>query len=1552
MFALWLPESGPAPAQNMPEEDEVDLWGKLDSASHEGCEENTRRILRAVGRGERADDVARVNLQVGQEDKVREDTPWYWTMAFPWLFPDGCGDISAPSRVHGFQTKGNAVGDLKHWASVLFAWEDNRFAEDPSFPFVLTNIMQRKTSRGGAAAWLKQRMDDADPTLEEVAATGLDKLDGMFKSVFAQSANVKGTRSYWGGVRRTLEAIVRHQIYLGKALPSFFISSSCAEFHHAALVKVVADAASRKPGADAAAEIQRRMRADETFLRSMIKKYSALVCEYFYLKTKQFIHSVLGPVLDIFDYFLRFEFAKNRGAIHSHMLAWRRDRRPHTLFQEADASLHKFEALIADFLADLGFNRDTPEGEQPQPEGSRAGPDDPNVLRGSFDSIAGCKRKQADVDWMIRHHICTSYCLVVPASKRRRADGTVSREMKCRFFDVAKSNMVQVEGKRGYYVTRAHRPNQSRGRLYRNHKKILQYDLPRSHPRLLQQPVQFLWCWRANMDVSPMLSMDDADAPCFNDTHGAMDYVVSYNCKENPEGPASIQAYKDHVQMLSEQDPARPLSSIVQTLLALSVGEREVPLQQALFEGLGRPCWISSFKTIFVSLGASRRIVGHAKNKNSEDATGSRAPILAKNVADRYKQIVQKVLDDPSTEPKVLLADGTTTKLVRDVSLYDYASTGPQSACQVGSYVPVASGVGHLQASFPLKANFCLSMLRLFKPSFVWNGSLLEGKEGGPDQEQIDEFNAFLQEDACPAFLWADCLRAQTKAMQQARRGTKKQGHPNVYDASASSSSDSGSDVVDSDEEEMRQFAKAVSTKMHADEESSELVEDHRFQAHNFSRLQTLTPQQMRDGVHNRLHGDAQMRGDAFWDEKRRWFDEQMALADSVVMLPKPAALWTEEELLSGNADQKLVLSLILQHCRKISLAASAGQTQPWLVRDVPPLRLIVTGSAGTGKSFVLRAATFLIQRLFGLEAARNCAPSGAAANQNGGTTTHALAGLRPGTCAGVSGSVAGRMQARLQGLVCLFVDEMSMMSLSALAEFEDRMRVGAQNGACGDVQQSFGMIPIVVLLGDHGQLGPCEINSSRLCDVERELKASKDKRGMQIYKSFTSAVFLTRMQRQTSDLVPCYSCPPSFHTPGAPCAFFAEMLHRMRFGRSSEADYVWLLHRHIDGIRQRDAEEAAHFDKPDCLHLVPTREAVHNGSVSRFEHFLSSLASQRGPDYAFACAIRAKNTNAARKHASQYDDFAGLPAFVVLCRDCPVMLTSNRCLPWGLFNGAVGSIRDIIYAAGSEPSSDGNTWPVVILVHFAGYTGPALLPNEPCVVPIFPLERSGTLAAPGNKASSGTRVAFPLKTAFCLTCHKAQGCTCGKGHAFSRVMVDLGDSKTESWAANLGFVALSRATEGSRVAVCGELSLNRVQQMTAGSVVQMVRKEDTRLRSMHEMLRQRQQTAESFESTLRWALHSQPAHPGAGAAQPASSNVPLSTTTSAAGTGRLSQATSLQQSADAATPPMLSTVPGVAWSSAQQHEWLCLRLWQAQQAANALPPNVPPPPPPPPPSV
>ena len=78
-----------------------------------------------------------VNLQFGQTDKINETTPYYFSMAFPALFPDGRGDISAPNHVHGFATSGTSIGDYHTWMSILFRFHDNRFAEDAGFALLV-----------------------------------------------------------------------------------------------------------------------------------------------------------------------------------------------------------------------------------------------------------------------------------------------------------------------------------------------------------------------------------------------------------------------------------------------------------------------------------------------------------------------------------------------------------------------------------------------------------------------------------------------------------------------------------------------------------------------------------------------------------------------------------------------------------------------------------------------------------------------------------------------------------------------------------------------------------------------------------------------------------------------------------------------------------------------------------------------------------------------------------------------------------------------------------------------------------------------------------------------------------------------------------------------------------------------------------------------------------------------------------------------------------------------------------------------------------------------
>ena len=63
-----------------------------------------------------------------------------------------------------------------------------------------------------------------------------------FVNLHSWTSQIQGTDAYWGDVRRHCEACIRHNIIRGRGLPSFSITSSCAEFHHPALSRLVAEA--------------------------------------------------------------------------------------------------------------------------------------------------------------------------------------------------------------------------------------------------------------------------------------------------------------------------------------------------------------------------------------------------------------------------------------------------------------------------------------------------------------------------------------------------------------------------------------------------------------------------------------------------------------------------------------------------------------------------------------------------------------------------------------------------------------------------------------------------------------------------------------------------------------------------------------------------------------------------------------------------------------------------------------------------------------------------------------------------------------------------------------------------------------------------------------------------------------------------------------------------------------------------------------------------------------------------------------------------------------
>ena len=93
-------------------------------------------------------------LQVGNNSSNPEKVPWpeqldeepvsdfsygYFTKCFPHLFPDGMADIT--------KSRPGVQPTMKQWVQHLLK-VDRRFAKDPQFILVVTNIMQKKQALG------------------------------------------------------------------------------------------------------------------------------------------------------------------------------------------------------------------------------------------------------------------------------------------------------------------------------------------------------------------------------------------------------------------------------------------------------------------------------------------------------------------------------------------------------------------------------------------------------------------------------------------------------------------------------------------------------------------------------------------------------------------------------------------------------------------------------------------------------------------------------------------------------------------------------------------------------------------------------------------------------------------------------------------------------------------------------------------------------------------------------------------------------------------------------------------------------------------------------------------------------------------------------------------------------------------------------------------------------------------------------------------------------------------------------------------------------------
>ena len=124
--------------------------------------------------------------------------------------------------------------------------------------------------------------------------------------------------------------------------------------------------------------------------------------------------------------------------------------------------------------------------------------------------------------------------------------------------------------------------------------------------------------------------------------------------------------------------------------------------------------------------------------------------------------------------------------------------------------------------------------------------------------------------------------------------------------------------------------------------------------------------------------------------------------------------------------------------------------------------------------------------------------------------------------------------------------------------------------------------------------------------------------------------------------------------------------------------------------------------------------------------------------------------------------DLMGLYNVLYLCIGSKCMLTTNLCTKFGLTNGLICYVVDIIF---SEQNDDvPGTLPTCVWVRIPNnqYTGPSFFPNDPTRsmwVPIKPIIANQTYYKNHVRVPS-SRTMIPLKLSYAFTPWKVQGQT------------------------------------------------------------------------------------------------------------------------------------------------------------------------------------------------
>jgi len=482
------------------------------------------------------------------------------------------------------------------------------------------------------------------------------------------------------------------------------------------------------------------------------------------------------------------------------------------------------------------------------------------------------------------------------------------------------------------------------------------------------------------------------------------------------------------------------------------------------------------------------------------------------------------------------------------------------------------------------------------------------------------------------------------------------------------------------------------------------------------------------------------------------------------------------------KTDQMKIICFILGHLKAWMEQVGNVNVQS---ENLPYLRMTIRGKAGTGKSTLINTLITVLRTLFNSRnVAHVVAPTGQAAFNVGGQTVHRfLSCSDSNTWQTPFASTEERLYQDLRYVLCLIFDERLLLSSALFAQAEETIKNYGHGGTHKNLNISWGGTPIVIVVGDDMQL-PSIGRGVLFIPFEKDGDGGKgytkptpskgllETRGQHLFlESGEKVVDLKKSRRINPDQLK-----------------YEELQQRFWNDTLQASDVQFLQNYHVD-TSPSISNENKEIIKKRSMFLYPTRELKDEHNLMK----LRELSSRANPVAFIQSECASGRIGYEKGISSHFRKSNSAPITTLLCRDAVVSLQhKNFCPEWGLYNGSIGTVKDIVFKKDHSPNN--NNLPQYTVVEFPDYKGPAWLPEHPKYVPLPNVVSECDLRCCSREHP-------PLSLSFAKTIHSTQGINAGPtpdgqpDNAIKCLVIDPGEKEFETKCPGTAYTAFSRGT-------------------------------------------------------------------------------------------------------------------------------------------------------------